>query len=158
MQDEIVIREAGPEDAEFLVRGNAAMALETERLSLDLDRLRAGVHALFEDSSRGRYFIAERGGRRAGQLMITYEWSDWRNGVFWWIQSVWVDPAHRGCGVFRALYDHVRSLATSDAGVCGLRLYVEKSNERAQQTYLRCGMRRTEYDLFEEDFVLRREP
>lgn len=158
MPDEIVIREAGPEDAEFIVRGNASMALETEHLSLDPDRLRAGVHALFEDPSRGRYFIAERGARRAGQLMITYEWSDWRNGVFWWIQSVWVEPEHRGCGVFRALYSHVRGLALSTPGVCGLRLYVEKSNQRARRTYLRCGMRQTEYDLFEEDFVLRREP
>jgi ribosomal protein S18 acetylase RimI-like enzyme len=157
MQEEIVVRDAGPEDAEFLVRGNAEMALETEHLSLDLDRLRAGVHALFENPSRGRYYIAERAGRRAGQLMITYEWSDWRNGVFWWIQSVWVAPEHRGQGVFRALYGHVRSLAKADAGVCGLRLYVERSNQRAQQTYLRCGMKRTEYELFEEDFVLRRD-
>jgi GNAT superfamily N-acetyltransferase len=156
MPGEIVVRDARPDDAEFLVRGNAAMALETEHLSLDLDRLRAGVHALFEDPSRGRYFIAEAGGRRAGQLMITCEWSDWRNGAFWWIQSVWVEPELRGRGVFRALYSHVRSLALSTPGVCGLRLYVEKSNERARQTYLRCGMRQTEYDLFEEDFVLRR--
>lgn len=157
MQDKIVIRDAGPGDAEFLVRGNASMALETELLSLDLDRLRAGVHALFEDPSRGRYYIAERSGRRAGQLMLTYEWSDWRNGVFWWIQSVWVEPEHRGRGVFRALYNHVRELALSTPGVCGLRLYVEKSNERARRTYLRCGMRQSEYDMFEEDFVLRRE-
>lgn len=157
MSETITVREAVPEDAEFLVRGNAEMALETEHLSLDLDRLRAGVHALFEDPARGRYFIAERGGRRAGQLLITFEWSDWRNGVFWWIQSVWVAPEQRGKGVFRALYDHVRSLAKSSPGVCGLRLYVERSNLRAQQTYLRCGMKRTEYELFEEDFVLRRD-
>jgi ribosomal protein S18 acetylase RimI-like enzyme len=157
MHEEIVVRDARPEDAEFLVRGNAEMALETEHLSLDVDRLRAGVHALFENPSRGRYYIAERAGRRAGQLMITYEWSDWRNGVFWWVQSVWVAPEHRGRGVFRALHGHVRSLAKADAGVCGLRLYVEKSNQRAQQTYLRCGMKRTEYELFEEDFVLRRD-
>ncbi len=157
MSEDITIRPAARQDAGFLVRGNAEMALETERLSLDLERLRSGVHALFDEPSRGRYFIAERGARRAGQLMITYEWSDWRNGVFWWIQSVWVAPEHRGKGVFRALYDHVRSLAKSDPQVCGLRLYVDKSNQRAQETYLRCGMRRTEYDLFEEDFVLRRE-
>ncbi len=90
--------------------------------------------------------------------MITYEWSDWRNGVFWWIQSVWVEPECRGRGVFRALYGHVRALALATPGVCGLRLYVEKSNERARRTYLRCGMRQTDYELFEEDFVLRREP
>jgi GNAT superfamily N-acetyltransferase len=157
MKEDITIREAGPEDAEFLVRGNAAMALETEGLSLDLGRLREGVHALFEDPARGRYFIAERGGTRAGQLMITYEWSDWRNGVFWWIQSVWVAPEHRGKGVFRALHRHVRALAQQDPDVCGLRLYVEESNERARRTYAQCGMRQTPYLMFEEDFVLRRE-
>lgn len=156
MHDEIVVRDARPEDAEFLVRGNAAMALETEGLSLDLDRLRAGVHAVFDDPSRGRYFVAELGGRRAGQLMITYEWSDWRNGVFWWIQSVWVEPEARGRGVFRTLYTHVRSLARHTPGVCGLRLYVEKSNERARRVYESCGMRQAAYEMFEEDFVLAR--
>ncbi|MGC8884071.1 MAG: GNAT family N-acetyltransferase [Bryobacteraceae bacterium] len=156
MPEEIVVRDARPEDAEFLVRGNAAMALETEGLSLDLDRLRAGVFALFDDPSRGRYFIAELGGRRAGQLMITYEWSDWRNGCFWWIQSVWVEPGLRGRGVFRLLYSHVRALARATPGVCGLRLYVERSNSRAREVYLRCGMHQTGYDVFEEDFVLAR--
>lgn len=152
--NQAVVRPATPADAEFLVRGNAAMALETEHLSLDLDRLRDGVHALFEDPARGIYYVAEVGGRRAGQMMITYEWSDWRNGVFWWIQSVWVEPEFRGQGVFRALYGHVNGLAKSTAGVCGLRLYVEKDNHRAQQTYKEVGMRRTDYEMFEVDFVL----
>ncbi|GIU76270.1 MAG: hypothetical protein KatS3mg004_3357 [Bryobacteraceae bacterium] len=156
MSQEIVVRDARPEDAEFLVRGNAAMALETEGLSLDRERLRAGVFALFDDPSRGRYFIAELGGRRAGQLMITYEWSDWRNGCFWWIQSVWVEPELRGRGVFRLLYGHVRALARATPGVCGLRLYVERSNARAREVYLRCGMHQTSYEVFEEDFVLTR--
>lgn len=149
-----VIRPATPADAEFLVRGNAAMALETEHLSLDLDRLRDGVHALFEDPARGVYYIAQIDGRRAGQMMITYEWSDWRNGVFWWIQSVWVEPRFRGRGVFTALYSHVDLLARSTPGVCGLRLYVEQDNERAQRTYERVGMRRTPYQMFEVDLVL----
>ena len=153
---EITIRRATPEDAEFLVRGNAAMALETEHLSLDLDRLRNGVHALFEDAARGVYYIAEIDGRRAGQMMITYEWSDWRNATFWWIQSVWVEPERRGAGVFKALYAHVESLAKADAGVCGLRLYVENNNARAQATYERVGMQRTVYQMFEVDFVLAR--
>lgn len=152
----ITIRLASQADAEFLVRGNATMALETEHLSLDLDRLRDGVHALFEDKSRGVYYIAEVNGRRVGQMMITYEWSDWRNGVFWWIQSVWVEPELRGQGVFKALYGHVEALARADAGVCGLRLYVEQDNERAQGTYERCGMKRTAYQMFETDFVLNR--
>lgn len=153
---DITIRLATIDDAEFLVRGNAAMALETEHLSLDLDRLRNGVHSLFEDRSRGVYYIAEAAGRRVGQMMITYEWSDWRNGVFWWIQSVWVEPAFRGQGVFKALYAHVENLAKADGGVCGLRLYVENNNQRAQATYERCGMTRTVYQMFEVDFVLAR--
>lgn len=154
--DPITIRLADPADAEFLVRGNATMALETEHLSLDLDRLRDGVHALFEDTSRGVYYIAEVKGRRVGQMMITYEWSDWRNGMFWWIQSVWVEPEFRGQGIFKALYAHVEKLARADSGVCGLRLYVEQDNERAQGTYVRCGMKRTAYQMFEADFVLNR--
>lgn len=154
--DPITIRLADPADAEFLVRGNATMALETEHLSLDLDRLRDGVHALFEDTSRGVYYLAEVKGRRVGQMMITYEWSDWRNGMFWWIQSVWVEPEFRGQGIFKALYAHVEKLARADAGVCGLRLYVEQDNERAQGTYVRCGMKRTAYQMFEADFVLNR--
>lgn len=153
---DIIIRPATVADAEFLVRGNAAMALETEHLSLDLDRLRDGVHALFEDASRGVYYVAESGGRRVGQMMITYEWSDWRNGVFWWIQSVWVEPEFRGRGVFKALYRHVESKAREVEGVCGLRLYVESNNERAQGTYQRVGMARTVYQMFEVDFVLTR--
>lgn len=150
----VEVRLATPADAEFLVRGNAAMALETEHLSLDLDRLRDGVHGLFEQPGRGVYYIAEVNGRRAGQMMITYEWSDWRNGTFWWIQSVWVEPEFRGQGVFKALYGHVKNLAEASPGVCGLRLYVEKDNLRAQATYERVGMRRTVYQMFEVDFVL----
>jgi ribosomal protein S18 acetylase RimI-like enzyme len=151
------VRRATPADAEFLVRGNASMALETEHLSLDLDRLRDGVHALFEATSRGVYYVAEIDGRRAGQMMITYEWSDWRNGDFWWIQSVWVVPEFRSRGVFRALYSHVEALARNTPGVCGLRLYVENDNQRAQGTYERVGMRRTAYQMYEVDFVLKRE-
>jgi GNAT superfamily N-acetyltransferase len=152
----ITIRKAEPRDIEFLVRGNASMALETEHLSLDIDRLREGVAALFEDPRRGFYFIAEIEGRRAGQMMITFEWSDWRNGTFWWIQSVWVEPALRGQGVFRSLYRHVDELARQGGSVCGLRLYVEEDNERAQATYAKCGMKPTTYQMWEDDFVLKR--
>ncbi|MBI5281239.1 MAG: GNAT family N-acetyltransferase [Candidatus Solibacter usitatus] len=153
---DITIRTAEVADAEFLVRGNAGMALETEHLSLDLDRLRDGVHALFEEPARGVYYVAESGGRRVGQMMITYEWSDWRNGNFWWIQSVWVEPQFRGQGVFKALYAHVEKLAREDGRVCGLRLYVENDNARAQAAYEHCGMTRTAYQMFEADFVLGR--
>jgi GNAT superfamily N-acetyltransferase len=154
---EITVRVATPADAEFLVRGNAAMALETEHLSLDLDRLRDGVHALFEQSGRGVYYVAELDGQRAGQMMITYEWSDWRNGLFWWIQSVYVEPRFRSQGVFKAIYRHVQHLARTTPGVCGLRLYVENSNSQAQEIYQRLGLQRTAYQMFEVDFILGRE-
>ena len=153
---EITVRVAEPADAEFLVRGNAAMALETEGISLDLDRLRDGVHAVFEKPSRGVYYVAEVDGRRAGMMMVTYEWSDWRNGDFWWIQSVYVEKEYRGQGVFTALYRNVESLAQTNSGVVGLRLYVEHENGRAQATYERVGMAKTVYEMFEVDFVLRR--
>ena len=152
----IYVRPATVDDLNFLVHGNAAMALETEALKLDQDRLRQGVQALFEDPARGVYYIAEVAGQLAGQMLITYEWSDWRNGNFWWIQSVFVEPQFRGQGVFRALYQHVDALARTGQNVCGLRLYVENENSRAQATYDKCGMKRTHYQMFEVDFVLAR--
>ena len=157
MPVEIIVRPAKIEDAEFLVRGNAQMALETEGLSLDLDRLRDGVHAVFDDPARGFYLVGEVGGQRAGQMMITYEWSDWRNAMFWWIQSVYTVPELRGRGVFRAIYSRVEWLAKKEGAACGLRLYVEAHNERAQATYLRCGMRETVYRMFEVDYVIARQ-
>lgn len=152
----VLVRVATQTDAEFLVRGNASMALETEGLSLDLDRLRDGVNALFDKPDRGVYYVAEIGGKRAGQMMITYEWSDWRNGDFWWIQSVWVEKAFRGQGVFTAMYRFVETLARTTQGVAGLRLYVEHENHRAQSTYQKVGMVKTVYEMFETDFVLQR--
>ena len=149
---EITIRPATLEDTEFLVAGNAAMAQETESRSLDLDTLRAGVRALFEDPTRGFYLIAELAGRRAGQMMITYEWSDWRNATFWWIQSVYTLPESRRRGVFTALYSHVDAQARQRPNVCGLRLYVESHNHHAQAVYHRCGMREAVYRMFESDF------
>jgi GNAT superfamily N-acetyltransferase len=153
----ITIRPATREDAEFLVRGNASMALETEGMSLDLDRLRDGVHGVFDEPARGRYFIAEVDGIRAGQLMITYEWSDWRNGVFWWVQSVFVVPEYRRAGVFASMYRRVQDEARAAGSVCGIRLYVENHNERAMASYERAGMKRTIYQMFEEDFVIARQ-
>ncbi len=149
---EILIRRATLEDAEFLVQGNASMALETEGRILDPHTLRAGVCAVFDDPARGFYLIAEIGGQPAGQMMITYEWSDWRNAAFWWIQSVYTLPETRGRGVFKALYAHVDSLARLRGGVCGLRLYVETHNQRAQSAYLRCGMSEAIYRMFEVDY------
>ena len=151
---EITIRPARVEDLAFLVDGNARLALETEGHKLDVDRLRAGVTAVLADAARGFYLIAEFDGLPAGQMMITYEWSDWRNGVFWWIQSVYTIPERRGHGVFRALYHHAETQARSLGGVCGLRLYVEAQNHRAQETYHRCGMKEAHYCMFEVDYVM----
>jgi len=147
------IRPATTDDAEFLAAGNAAMALETEHKRLDREIVGAGVRAALADPAKGRYFVAERDGRPVGQLMLTYEWSDWRNGMFWWIQSVYVLPEARRSGVFRALFRHVEQLAGRDPGVCGIRLYVERENSRAQATYRHCGLHDAEYVVMEVDFT-----
>jgi len=153
----VTVRMATPADLEFLVDGNALLALETEHLVLDRTRLKAGVQAIFDDASRGCYRVAEVDGVRAGQMLVTYEWSDWRNGMFWWIQSVYTVQEHRRRGVFHALYRAVESEARRRSDVCGLRLYVENENRRAQATYEGCGMRRAPYGMFEVDFVLGRD-
>src|SRR5665213_3039196 len=149
---EITIRPATLEDTEFLVAGNAAMAQEIEARTLDIHLLRAGVCALFDDPARGFYLIAELNGRPAGQMMITYEWSDWRNAQFWWIQSVYTLPESRRRGVFQALYGHVDALARQRDNVCGFRLYVESHNHRAQAVYHRCGMIEAVYRMYEVDY------
>jgi GNAT superfamily N-acetyltransferase len=152
---QITVRPATPDDVDFLVDGNARMALETEGLTLDSSRLRSGVQAVFDDPMRGFYLISEIDGTPAGQMMITYEWSDWRNATFWWIQSVYTLPDQRGRGIFRALFSYCEALA-KETGVCGLRLYVEANNRKAQATYLRCGMKETVYRMFEVDHVIQR--
>ena len=147
------IRDALPADQEFLAHGNEAMALETEHKTLAPQVIRRGVAAALTDAAHGRYFVAEDAtGTPVGQLMVTYEWSDWRNGQFWWIQSVFVLPEWRRRGVFRALYDHVERLARESTGVCGLRLYVEATNVTAQRTYARCGMVDAGYRVMEVDY------
>jgi ribosomal protein S18 acetylase RimI-like enzyme len=150
------IRPAALDDAETLTLFNAAMALETEHLSLDAERLRQGVEAVLVDASKGFYLVADEDGAVTGQLLITYEWSDWRNGVFWWVQSVYVRPDRRGLGVYKALYKEAVRRAEAAGNVCGLRLYVEKENGRAQSAYRKLGMSETDYLLYETDFVLRR--
>ena len=125
------------------------MARETEDVSLDRVICARGVHAVFADPSHGRYFVAEEGGRVAASLLITYEWSDWRNGVVWWIQSVYVLPELRGQRVYAGLYEHVKSIALSDASVRGIRLYVDKRNARAQNVYSRLGMNGEHYLVYE---------
>ena len=114
----------------------------------------AGVAALLNDPAKGTYFLAELDGQVVGQLLITCEWSDWRNGYFWWIQSVYVAKEFRGRGIFGALFKHVRKLAKQRKDVCGLRLYMDLGNATARKTYERLGMTRTDYEIFEMDFVL----
>ena len=150
MSAEPAIRPATPADRDVLVGFARAMALETERLELDLETVRAGVAALLADPARGRVFVIDVDGAPAATLMITYEWSDWRNGFFWWIQSVYVAPAHRRRGLYRLLHEHVRDLAARTNGVYGLRLYVEHENRNAQATYRRMGMDETHYRLYEQ--------
>jgi len=125
------------------------MAEETEGKTLAPDIIGPGVQALLDDPSKGRYWVAKAGDKVIGQLMVTYEWSDWRNGTIWWIQSVYVHPDWRRKGVFSALYRHVESLAAAEPGVIGLRLYVEENNKRAQQTYKALGMRKPSYLVME---------
>ena len=148
------IRPAYPREIATLVEFNRAMAQETEGRELDAPRLRAGVEAVFRDTSKGLYYVALRGEEVLGALLVTSEWSDWRNGVFWWIQSVYVVPSARRQGVFRQLYQHVLERARANPEVCGLRLYVEHENERAQTVYRQLGMHAARYRFFELDFVL----
>lgn len=145
----IGVRQAKVSDIAFLVDCNAAMALETEHKALDRDVLLHGTQAVFDDPRRGFYLVAERDGEPAGCLLVTYEWSDWRNGDYWWIQSVYVVPEARRDGVFRALYAEVERRARA-AGAASLRLYVETANRRAQQTYAGLGMRPSHYAMYEQ--------
>ncbi|HEV2606514.1 MAG TPA: GNAT family N-acetyltransferase [Xanthomonadaceae bacterium] len=153
----LIIRDARAADAAPIARWMIAMAWETEHKALDPDIVARGVYAVFEQPARGRYFIAERNVDGAvvsvGVLMLTHEWSDWRDGDWWWIQSVYVQPASRRSGVYRALYGHVHALAQATPDVCGLRLYVERDNANAQRTYAALGMGDAGYAIFEEEFA-----
>jgi len=148
--DAVRVRAAAPGDRDAIVEFNLAMALESEGRALDRARLARGVERALADARRGRYLIAEAGGETAGCLLLTSEWSDWRDGWFWWIQSVYVAPRHRGRGVYRALHERVREEARREGDVVGLRLYVERDNDVAQRTYARLGMGETAYRLYEE--------
>lgn len=147
----LVIRNAMPSDADTIAHCNSRIAEETEDRALDPEIISAGVTELLRDSSKGRYWVAEVNGVVVGQIMVTYEWSDWRNGNLWWIQSVYVLPEHRKQGVFSALYRHVTAQARRD-GACGLRLYVERNNQPAQQTYRALGMVDPGYQVMQRIF------
>ena len=146
------IRRAESGDLETIVQFNAAMAVEAEGKTLAIDTLTAGVRALLDDASRGFYLVAESAGRVVGQLMITTEWSDWRNAYFWWIQNVYVSQDFRRMGIYRSLNDQVRTQALSQGDVCGIRLYVDRENRVAQQVYTSLDMVHSKYDLFEIEF------
>jgi len=139
-------------DADVLCAFNASMALETEGRALDADVLRRGVLGALGDPARARYFVAERDARIAGMLMLTAEWSDWRAGEWWWIQSVYVQEDTRRTGAYRALHEHVRELALHASGVVGLRLYVERANAKAKETYRSIGMEDAHYEVYEQAF------
>ena len=146
----ITIRRAAAQDAQALIDFNRAMALETERKELLPEVIGAGVRALLANPAAGFYLVAEADGQVIGALMLTMEWSDWRNGSFWWIQSVYVRPEYRRRGIYTRLYRHVQRLAAGDPGVCGFRLYVERENAAAQAVYRGLGMSETHYRVFEE--------
>jgi GNAT superfamily N-acetyltransferase len=140
-------RSATSQDQSEIQRFQIAMAFESEKLRLDPPTCEKGVRAVLEDPHKGRYFVAESDGKVIGSLMLINEWSDWRNGVVWWIHSVYVTPEYRKKGVFRGLYQYIKKLA--DPGVRGLRLYVDKGNEPAQRVYEKLGMNSDHYHLFE---------
>jgi len=145
------IRPATLSDATAIADFNIRLAEESEQLRLDADCVAAGVAALLADAAKGVYYVAEVDGTVVGQLMITYEWSDWRNGNIWWIQSVYVREHFRGRGVFGALFKYLQELALASKEVRCLRLYMHADNLRARRSYERLGMKHTKYEVFELD-------
>ena len=147
----IELRHATMEDAETIARYAADMALETENLPLDRIRVRRGVEAALRDPSKGFYLLAVVDGKVVGQSMTTFEWSDWSNGMRWWVQSVYVHPEYRRRGIYRGLFEHLCGMAANDEAVCCLRLYVHRENRDAQAVYQKLGFQETRYHLYELD-------
>lgn len=146
----ILIRPAVEADAPTIVEFNKRLAWETEHIQLDDARITPGVAKVFSDPSKGFYLVADDGGRVVGQLMITFEWSDWRDGWMWWIQSVYVHADARRLGVFRSLFEQVERIAREQGDVAGIRLYVERENERGQHTYCNMGMDEIPFNLYQK--------
>ena len=144
----ITIRKASHEDAETIIDFQQKMAWETEKMTLATDVITRGVNAVFSNRALGQYWVAEEENQVVASLLITYEWSDWRNANVWWFQSVYVLPSQRRSGIFRSMYTHIRNEAER-TGVAGLRLYVETNNSRAQKTYEALGMKREHYAMYE---------
>ena len=149
----IQVRPARQEDVGLMARWAEAMAQETEAKQLDRAIVVRGIQRAFDDADKGRYYVAELSGQPIGTLMLTWEWSDWRDGWWWWIQSVYVDVEFRRRGVYRALYAHVLALAQADPEVRGLRLYVEQDNVNARRTYEFLGMQNAGYAMYEKSFL-----
>ncbi len=146
----INVRKANQKDAVSIVKMNKALALETESLTLDDQVISLGVAHCLKDSAKGSYFLAEYEGVVIGQLMFTFEWSDWRNGWIWWLQSVYVDPDFRGKGAFKSLFHHVEMLALAQLDVVAIRLYVEMHNLPAKEVYQKVGMHHAGYEVFQK--------
>lgn len=158
---EVIVRRATKSDLKTIVSFNAALAGETENRELDVQILQSGVETLLQDPGKGWYAVAEKSldcGQLivVGQILVTFEWSDWRNGNFWWLQSLYVHPDHRQQGIFRQLYDYVQAQAgLKGEKICGFRLYVEEKNHQAQQAYAKLGFQETVYHMFEKEFLWR---
>lgn len=147
----MILRKAQTIDIATIAEFNQAMALETEGKNLSAERLLSGVTAVFDDPKKGFYIVAEFDATLAGCLLVTREWSDWRNSWFWWIQSVYVRPEYRGRGLYSNMYQFVKTLAAAEADVCGFRLYVERENRRARFVYEKLGMQESNYVMYEEE-------
>jgi GNAT superfamily N-acetyltransferase len=145
----ISIRTATVTEIAMLIGFQQRLARETENLELDITTLKKGMQAMFQDPSKGVYYVAVEGQQIVGCFMITFEWSDWRNGMVWWLQSVYVIDAYRKHGVFRLMYNHLMNVIQNDPSIMGLRLYVDKTNTRAQQVYTTMGMNGEHYTLYE---------
>ena len=152
MSEQVTIRMGNSDDADTIAIFNVELARESEDIKLDPATVIKGVHALLEQPQYGFYVVAEQDGIILGSLMITYEWSDWRNGVLWWVQSVFVRPEYRRQGVLRNIFTFLREKAKQQGNVCGFRLYVEKNNHNAQTGYERFGMKKAGYDMYEDLF------
>lgn len=149
LDDKVLIRPAVPDDVPVMARYQVAMAMESEGMVLDYDTVRLGTLAILDDASKGTYYVAEKDGRLVGSLLITKEWSDWRNRWIWWIQSVYTVPDCRRQGVYSALYSYVKKKVEAADDISGLRLYADKNNVNAQRAYRQLGMTDEHYTTFE---------
>lgn len=143
------IRRATVEDVNIIAEYNYNLAFETEDKKLNMEILEEGVRNLIKDENKGVYHVCEIDGKVIGQIMYTFEWSDWRNGTFLWVQSVYVNKNYRGKGVFKSLYNHIKSMCDNNDNICGIRLYVERENYIAQKTYSNLGMKECNYHMYE---------